>query len=612
MSRAKIALCWAVAAVLGSFAEGQNSTRKIRAKPSETAARAGSAVQWVADVETALAESKRRGAPVFWYVPTLAGSPMDRRPEIDRYMMAGPFSHPDVIALLNEGFVPVRAKGDREARDVHGLRPGDFVEPGFLVLAPDGQELLRAHKIVTLHPQWFVERLRPLAAAVPEPRKLPEAVQSLWFGYVQGAWDEALKVLAKANRQELSPAAAAEAGFLEGAILHRLGRHDDAVAAWKKVAARHPEEPWAWKAAAEAEGHGPFARGFEDFLEIDPKALRDHPSTTRAPRGVYSEIELRRRSLRFLTRMQDVSGEYSDSWYDFGGTDGLPNVFMAVTAIAGEALLEELASEDFPGDREDCEKALARILAHVSSEDGINRDDRDEIVWAHLYRVLLLARWLELRPDDEERVRPVLVRVVRHLEELQPKSGAWFHEYPNPFTTASSLVALHRAYRNGVQVDRQRIDLGVRALLRCRAENGGFTYGQARRAPRVSIPSAAGRMALCELGLSLWEKSSADKLEAAVRAGFAHHEQLENVRKYDDHAGPLRYGGFFFWYDMHGRTMAIGASADEDERSQLAEQQRAIIVSIAEFDGCFVDSHELGRVYGTASALLCLSMLRSM
>jgi len=31
------------------------------------------------------------------------------------------------------------------------------------------------------------------------------------------------------------------------------------------------------------------------------------------------------------------------------------------------------------------------------------------------------------------------------------------------------------------------------------------------------------------------------------------------------------------------------------------------VLAIPEIDGCFVDSHEIGRSYGTAMALMCLS-----
>ena len=99
-------------------------------------------------------------------------------------------------------------------------------------------------------------------------------------------------------------------------------------------------------------------------------------------------------------------------------------------------------------------------------------------------------------------------------------------------------------------------------------------------------------------------------IRPALIAAFEHHEQLESVRKYDDHANRLGYGGFFFWYDMHGRTMALRQLAEGATRQEMEERQREIILAIPEFDGCFVDSHELGRVYGTAMALWCLARLR--
>ena len=67
----------------------------------------------------------------------------------------------------------------------------------------------------------------------------------------------------------------------------------------------------------------------------------------------------------------------------------------------------------------------------------------------------------------------------------------------------------------------------------------------------------------------------------------------------------MAYGGFFFWYDMRGRSEAIRAILGP-KREMLAEQQQKIIAGLPELDGCFVDSHELGRCYGTAMALLSM------
>lgn len=113
-------------------------------------------------------------------------------------------------------------------------------------------------------------------------------------------------------------------------------------------------------------------------------------------------------------------------------------------------------------------------------------------------------------------------------------------------------------------------------------------------------------MPLCELALFRFGQSDQERLGAALTAAFEHHHRLEAIRKYDDHADSLGYGGFFFWYDVRARSEAIAAITDDAARARWQAQQDAIVLALPEIDGCFVDSHELGRCYGTAMALLCL------
>ena len=77
----------------------------------------------------------------------------------------------------------------------------------------------------------------------------------------------------------------------------------------------------------------------------------------------------------------------------------------------------------------------------------------------------------------------------------------------------------------------------------------------------------------------------------------------------DDHASRYGYGGFFFWFDLHARVDAIARLADAEARTAARSAQRAQIFALPEIDGCFVDSHEIGRVYGTAMALICLAAI---
>ena len=116
-------------------------------------------------------------------------------------------------------------------------------------------------------------------------------------------------------------------------------------------------------------------------------------------------------------------------------------------------------------------------------------------------------------------------------------------------------------------------------------------------------------MPLCELALFLFGHSDQERLASAVSSGNRHHAIMAAVRKYDDHADRHGYGGFFFRFDMLGRAEASVHLADAEVRAQAIARQRQLVHDLPEFDGCFVDSHELGRAYGTAMALLCLDVL---
>ncbi|MCA8958769.1 MAG: hypothetical protein KDC87_22015, partial [Planctomycetes bacterium] len=184
------------------------------------------------------------------------------------------------------------------------------------------------------------------------------------------------------------------------------------------------------------------------------------------------------------------------------------------------------------------------------------------------------------------------------------------HEYPNPFVTAEVLSALFAAKQCGQTLDSGKVIRGLTALQRNRTRKGAFSYFAATR-PSASVTAAAGRMPACELALLRYGKSTQEQLATALRAAFEHHGLLAAVRKYDDHADVHGYGGFFFWFDMLGRARAITALSDGPLRTELAGRMRKTIVEeLPEIDGCFVDSHELGRTYGTAMALLSLAVLR--
>ena len=585
-------------------AQTRNSLRKIRVKPSAQASRIGSAINWETKFEDAAQKSKELNKPIFWYVPTLRGTFMDRKNEIDRYVRASLFSWPDNIETINNSFIPFRGAPTRDQQKQFELVPFKFVEPGFLILKPNGELTAKVDQITTMHSSFLTTLFSQHGFKIHTTQSSLEALQ-LRKLLKQGSYTDEPN---ETPKEPPNPKPKTAQLLLKGMIEFRKGHHDKANKIWRKAAEAEPENPLAWKAAAEAEGFGPFVRGFEVFGDLPARAnltgIESRGSS--APNGTYTEKQLWDRSIKFLLGMQRSDGGWVDSDYDFGGTDSLPNVHVAVTSLCGMALMEYAALN--PG-RDDIKQAIGRAAKFVSNEKNLNRVDKDEILWALAFRTRFLSRLVA----NDENYRPQLAASAKALQKIQTKQGSWYHEYSNPFVTATALLALHEARVAGFQTDSEVIKKGIAALGKDRFGNGAFPYSTSRATEKRpgdarQIVSSAGRMPLCESALSVWEESDQKRLQTAIEASLKHHDDtLKTALKYDDHTSNSGYGGFFFWYDMRGRSEAISEIENGDVRKRLQQDQRKIVLSLPEIDGCFVDSHELGRCYGTAMALLTLA-----
>jgi hypothetical protein len=305
------------------------------------------------------------------------------------------------------------------------------------------------------------------------------------------------------------------------------------------------------------------------------------------------------RCVDYLIAMQGSDGGFEDSIYDFGGKESLPDVHVAVTAVAGRALLRRLSKDD-----PRVEKAVRSAFDYVLDERRCSSSNTNERMWAHAYRLLFLKEALDRGVGDAPRLKKALGTIVKAAEGLQEKKGAWAHEYANPFVTALTLHALNEARAAGAKIDPARFDAGIEALASCRGDDGTFSYGFPGRGSPVVF--AAGRGPHAEFALKLGGRSDDARVVAAIRRNFAEHAAFEAARKYDDHAPPHQIGGFFFFYDEMHRVDAIKSLADKAVRGELLARQREILLRLPEIDGRFVDSHELGKSYGTASGLYCL------
>ena len=563
-----------------------NSTTKNRVEPDNLGRKIGTAIQWENDYDAALAKSKETGKPIFWYVQSVPGTFMDRKDVINNYMLAGPYSWPAIVSLINRNCIPLKTIPNTALANKFQLRVYKFIEPGFLIVRPDEEVELLANQMTTLHPKWI---FRILADALGD--------RSTWEDY-------------RGNKID-----SMEAKLLAGMVVFRLGRQDEAKRIWQESSLGFPDHPLAWKAACEAQGIGPFCRGFEvfDTLPESAYAIPDKLNITSAAlSGTFTEAELWQRGVDYLLGMQNENGGVFDSDYDFGGADSLPNVHAAVTSLVGLALIAAERKSTDPKRKKEIRVGIDRAVSFVSQEAHLNLNDRDEILWAQAYRVRLLAAMY--RHANNSADLGALQNAVAQLETLQLRTGGWYHEYANSFVSATALTALYDASQADAIVDRNKVKLGLARLSSQRFANGAYPYatrpeGGKNEGSSRDLAGAGGRISICELARRRWGEVSDAEFTAAVAKSIDYHNLLAKAYKYDNHTSTLAYGGFFFWYDMQARSEAISLIADQDERLQLATKQRELILNLPEIDGCFVDSHELGRCYGTAMALMSLSLL---
>ena len=607
----------------------KNSMEKRRVAPNTIASKAGSQIRWETDINVAFEKSTASGKPVFWYVPRLPNTFMDRVKSLDVYMKAGPFSWPQIIGPINRNFIPLAAVPDRDSQACFNLQKYRFVEPGFLVVKTGAtrsaiQVLHRTDRLTTLHIPWLAKMITRIADSVDrgrgiDPGTLPVATPPAWLEQIRrGFWERNYSEVVRLCKEHRDSAgdAAVERDLRLAMATFRLGKQKTASSLFAKVAARYPDHPLGHKAAAEAQGIGPFVRGFEIHAAIPDSAMAVSASSGVDPaRPIYGPAEIRRRCVDYLLSMQDQSGGVFDSDYDFGGADSLPNVHVAVTAIFGLALLEQLQYQKDPQRRARILSGLTRAARFTADDSNLVFTDRDEIFWALAYR---LEFWTAIQTSGLTSIsvresRPVIERCLDDLVKIQSQSGSWFHEYTNPFVTATGVMSLNQA---SAVIDVSASPSAVSALTnavgslsRQRHRSGTFPYQDKRANQKPESPNvqaAAGRMPLCEAALFVRDKSSVERLQTAIEASFKHHGDLDAAYKYDNHTDHWAYGGFFFWFDMRGRKQAIELLPESKIRTRFEQQLEAIVISKSEIDGCYVDSHEIGRCYGTAMALMCL------
>lgn len=502
------------------------------------------------------------GKPILWYVPRVVGGQMNRSQVLDQYMKVAIFTDPDVVELVKKCFVPLRMCVDDVVIRELGWKRFQFIEPGFVILNEKGEVLHTIDRIRTFNAAWVRDVLAPFAKDAPKPRDKSKGFTLL----SQGKFDEA--------RRELEKEGGAEA-------LYYLAFLDvDREARWREIVKKHPDTRWAWRAAAnlvagaDTLADGPMAHHFEDFTAI---AVDGSPTSTRVQATDAKAAAAG--AVKFLLRTQNSRGAWGDSRYVYCDTPKiLPNVTVAITALAALALLEWGGNE----------AAVARAEKFLADEANVNRGENEDC-YADAYRLLYFAK-----KKDVKRMNAIIAKV----ESRQTKSGWWAHEYPNTFATAAVVHGLSAARAAGADVPDAMLKRAADALAKTRADGGRQPYMTGRAS---SEKNSMARTPMCELALYECGRVPIEDVSKGIEAYFRNLDRLEAVRVCDFHADE-ELGGFFYFHGVFHTTEAAVVVKDAKQLRRLREQ----VLRLPEMDGSFIDSHELGKSYGTAMALLIL------
>ncbi len=416
------------------------------------------------------------------------------------------------------------------------------------------------------------------------------------------------------------------AHYMRGACALVMGKTEEARAAFQKLAREHPEDRWAWGAAAVLTSVALDMQVTWKPRFFEPELLR----STRTPAAQSLPLdrarEARADAVAFLLREQKADGSWTSPTEIRVYETERPDPFVvACTALAGEALLGGTSDERA---RAAAERALDFLLKSIARSKGTGDSlgFMDYEVWSYAMNLRFLARCSETKVGKREELRTAAKWLVSELRRKLRPGGGWSYYLTtdvtdgNPqdqqsisFVVGAVTLALQRAEETKLADAKELVAGGLGCLERMRGEDGVFVYmiGAEASAPRETAAPAGdtSRGPGCELALVRGKRSDPVRLARALELFRRHAPSLLRERgKVLMHCGPEGQGCHYILFDLWTAALAV---------HELPEKQRApyrtlLVESLMQLrseEGGFRDTPILGWDCGTAMALLALDAL---
>lgn len=370
------------------------------------------------------------------------------------------------------------------------------------------------------------------------------------------------------------------------------------------------------------------------LARADGAAEGANPAEDPAAAQIQAAIQ---RGVGFLVRDQNRDGSWGSAHRTkdlniYAPVPGAHQAFRAaVTALCVEALIETGAAEHSDAARQALARGEAWLLEHLPQ---LRRATPDALynVWAHAYGIQALVAMHRRAAGDaqrQQRIREVIESQFDRLRRYESVDGGWgYYDFragtqrpasdPTSFTTATVLVAFHRARGIGIEPPQDLVQRALHCLHRQRKPDHTYLYAEDLRwRPmwEINRPGGSlGRSQACNLALRYWGDPTitdavlSEWLDRLVkRNGWLSIGRKRPV----PHESWFLVAGYFFYYG-HYYAALCAEELPEPVAAPFQRRLAGLLLPLQETDGSWWDYplYNYHQQYGTAFALMTLARCR--
>lgn len=297
------------------------------------------------------------------------------------------------------------------------------------------------------------------------------------------------------------------------------------------------------------------------------------------------------KGLKYLVSRQSSDGAFRDQ----GALGSYP---VSMTALSGMALLSSGSTATDGPYAPQLRKSLTYVLGSSQRNGLICRAGEEESrsMYGHGFSMLFLSEAMGMEEDPERlaKIRWVLQKGVDLIARSQSRLGGWLYTPDmggdEGSVTVTQVQALRAARNAGIAVPKKVIDKAMGYLDKSIQPDGGIAYRVGMTGSRPPITAAA---VACWFNAGQYDNPDALKALQFCKQKIGFGQRSEGV-----------WGHFFYAHMYLAQVMYL---AGDQEWRQYFPRIRDYLLSIQNDDGSW-DGDSVGRVYGTAIALMILQL----